>query len=153
MKHAANDQPDAGILTGVAETALMTLNGRAHQARRLDAIIDDAMAIRLADAIDYNFDKFGRKGQDKALRSLAFARCAIQYLTEHPDAKAGVCSSIRCSPPSGSCGWSRISAAPTRRWSSADVPRQNDRPVKHHRDRWPPRSTAKEIGGHDRFPA
>ena len=86
MKHAANDQPDAGILTGVAETALMTLNVRAHQACRTDAIIDDPMAIRLADAIDYDFDKFGRKGQEMALRSLAFDRCAIQYLTQHPQA-------------------------------------------------------------------
>ena len=86
MNHAANDKPDAGILTGVAETALMTLNGRAHQARRTDAIIDDPMAIRLADAIDYDFDKFGRKGQEMALRSLAFDRCAIQYLTKHPEA-------------------------------------------------------------------
>lgn len=86
MNRSADDAPDAGTLTGVAETALMTLNGRAHQARRRDAIIDDPMAIRLADAIDYDFDKFGRTGQEMALRSLAFDRCAIQYLTGHPDA-------------------------------------------------------------------
>ncbi|MGB9223773.1 class I SAM-dependent methyltransferase [Mycobacterium sp.] len=86
MNHAANDKLDAGILTGVAETALMTLNGRAHQARRTNAIIDDPMAIRLADSIDCDFDKFGRTGQEMALRSLAFDRCAIQYLTKHPNA-------------------------------------------------------------------
>ncbi|HYO01753.1 MAG TPA: class I SAM-dependent methyltransferase [Mycobacterium sp.] len=77
---------DAANLTGVSETALLTLNGRAHQARHPNAIIDDPMAIRLADAIDFDFDKFGRKGQEMALRSLAFDRVAIQYLTEHPAA-------------------------------------------------------------------
>jgi O-methyltransferase involved in polyketide biosynthesis len=86
MNHAANEKPDGVILTGVAETALMTLNGRAHQAGLPDAIIDDPMAIRLARAIDYDFDKFGRKGQEMAVRSLAFDRCAIEYLTKHPKA-------------------------------------------------------------------
>src|SRR6478672_13948020 len=86
MNHAFNDKSDATALTGVSETALMTLNGRAHQARRQDAIIDDPMAIQLADAIDYDFDKFGRKGQEMALRSLAFDRWAIEYLTTHPEA-------------------------------------------------------------------
>jgi RND superfamily putative drug exporter len=81
--HAENE---TGILTGVSETALMTLYGRAHQAAHADAIIDDPMAIKLADSIDYDFDKFGRKGQEMALRSLAFDRCAIQYLTRHPKA-------------------------------------------------------------------
>lgn len=59
----ADGKADARLLTGVSETALLTLNGRAHQARHRDAIIDDPMAIRLADAIDCDFDKFGRKGQ------------------------------------------------------------------------------------------
>lgn len=86
MNHAANDKADTSILTGVSETALMTLNGRAHQARRADAIIDDPMAIQLADAVHCDFDKFGRRGQEMALRSLAFDRCAIQYLTKHPAA-------------------------------------------------------------------
>jgi O-methyltransferase involved in polyketide biosynthesis len=79
-------RPDAGTLTGVSETALLTLNGRAHQARHPQAIIDDPMAIRLVDAIDFDFDKFGRKGQEMALRSLAFDRAAVQYLSRHPSA-------------------------------------------------------------------
>ncbi len=86
MNHASNGKSDASSLTGVSETALMTLNGRAHQARRPDAIINDPMAIRLAAAIDYDFDKFGRKGQEMALRSMAFDRWAIEYLTKHPEA-------------------------------------------------------------------
>lgn len=71
-------------LTGVSETALLTLNGRAHQARQPNAIIDDPMAIHLVDSIEYDFDKFGRKGQEMALRSLAFDRAASRYLSQHP---------------------------------------------------------------------
>ncbi len=82
-----SDRVDAGMLTGVSETALLTLNGRAHQARHAQAIIDDPMAIRLVDSIDFDFDKFGRrKGQEMALRSLAFDRAAVQYLSKHPAA-------------------------------------------------------------------
>ncbi|WP_210436680.1 class I SAM-dependent methyltransferase [Mycolicibacterium neworleansense] len=78
---------DASALTGVSETALLTLNGRAHQARHPHAIIDDPMAIELADSIDFDFDKFGRrKGQEMALRSLAFDQAARRYLSDHPSA-------------------------------------------------------------------
>lgn len=86
MDHPADGKADASLLTGVSETALLTLNGRAYQARHPNAIIDDPMAIQLADAIDCDFDKFGRKGQEMALRSLAFDRSAKQYLSEHPAA-------------------------------------------------------------------
>lgn len=84
VEHTESDKADASSLTGVSETALLTLNGRAFQARHPNAIIDDPMAIRLADAIDFDFDKFGRKGQEMALRSLAFDRAAVQYLSTHP---------------------------------------------------------------------
>ncbi|ODQ93654.1 class I SAM-dependent methyltransferase [Mycolicibacterium holsaticum] len=80
------DPVDASTLTGVSETALLTLNGRAHQARHPDAIIHDPMAIALVDAIDFDFDKFGRRGQEMAVRSLAFDRAAIRYLSAHPSA-------------------------------------------------------------------
>lgn len=86
MNYPSRGKADASLLTGVSETALLTLNGRAHQARHPEAIIDDPMAIQLADAIDCDFDKFGRKGQEMALRSLAFDRCAAQYLIRHPAA-------------------------------------------------------------------
>ena len=86
VNHEDSQRPDAGTLTGVSETALLTLNGRAHQARHPHRIIDDPMAIRLVDAIDFDFDKFGRKGQEMALRSLAFDSAAVQYLSQHPDA-------------------------------------------------------------------
>lgn len=77
---------DASLLTGVSETALLTLYGRAYQAGHPGPIIDDPMAIRLAQSLDFDFEKFGRKGQEMALRSLAVDRCAIEYLTAHPGA-------------------------------------------------------------------
>ncbi len=81
------ERVDASMLSGVSETALLTLNGRAYQARHPQAIIDDPLAIRLVDAIDFDFDKFGRrKGQEMALRSLAYDRAAVQFLSDHPSA-------------------------------------------------------------------
>jgi O-methyltransferase involved in polyketide biosynthesis len=77
---------DASELRGVSETALMTLNGRAHQAGLPGAILHDPMAIKLVDSIDFDFDKFGRKGQEMALRSLAVDGCAVRYLKKHPTA-------------------------------------------------------------------
>lgn len=86
MERGGNQKVNAGNLTGVSETALLTLYGRAHQAAHPDAIIDDPMAIRLVESIDFDFEKFGRKGQELALRSLAVDRCAIGYLAAHPGA-------------------------------------------------------------------
>jgi O-methyltransferase involved in polyketide biosynthesis len=82
--------PDPGRtkadLVGVSETALLTLNARASEARRPDAIIDDPMAITLADSIDFDFAKFGRTHQDFALRSLTFDLHTRRYLNDHPSA-------------------------------------------------------------------
>jgi O-methyltransferase involved in polyketide biosynthesis len=73
-------------LTGVSETALLTLNARAREARRPDAVIDDPMAIALVDSIDFDFAKFGRSGQDMALRARAFDIQTQSYLAQHPSA-------------------------------------------------------------------
>jgi O-methyltransferase involved in polyketide biosynthesis len=81
-----NPKIDASQLGGVSETALLTLNGRAHQAGLPGAILHDPMAIKLVDRIDFDFDKFGRKGQEMALRSLAVDSCAVNYLNAHPKA-------------------------------------------------------------------
>ena len=75
------------MLTGVSETALMTLQVRANEARRPDSIIDDPMAVQLADSIDFDFAKFGfTRRQDMAVRALAFDREARRYLGDHPKA-------------------------------------------------------------------
>jgi O-methyltransferase involved in polyketide biosynthesis len=79
-KHSAD-------LTGVPETALMTLLVRATEARRPDSIIDDPMAVHLVDSIDYDFAKFGfSRRQDMALRALVFDKHARRYLVDHPEA-------------------------------------------------------------------
>ncbi|MGE0218602.1 class I SAM-dependent methyltransferase [Mycolicibacterium sp.] len=79
-KHAAD-------LSGVSETALMTLLVRATEAKRPDAVIDDPMAIHLLDSIHYDFAKFGFvRRQDMALRALVFDKCTRRYLRDHPRA-------------------------------------------------------------------
>ena len=74
-------------LTGVSETALMTLVVRATEARRPDSVIDDPMAIKLVDSIDFDFAKFGfTRRQDMALRALTFDEYTRRYLIDHPSA-------------------------------------------------------------------
>lgn len=73
-------------LTGVSETALLTLYARAREARRPDAVIDDPMAVNLVDSIDFDFSKFGRTRQNIALRALAFDTHTRRYLSRHPSA-------------------------------------------------------------------
>ncbi len=78
---------DGAVLTGVSETALLTLQVRANEARRPDSIIDDPMAIRLVDSIDFEWAKFGlSRRQDIAIRTLAFDTEARRYLADHPRA-------------------------------------------------------------------
>lgn len=74
-------------LTGVSETALMTLVVRAQEAKRSDCIIEDPMAIRLVESIDHDFAKFGfSRRQDIALRALIFDKQTRRYLVDHPKA-------------------------------------------------------------------
>jgi O-methyltransferase involved in polyketide biosynthesis len=73
-------------LEGISETALLTLNARAQEARRPDPLLVDPMAIALVDSIDYDFAKFGRPRQDIALRARLFDTQARSYLAEHPAA-------------------------------------------------------------------
>ncbi|MGW0159098.1 class I SAM-dependent methyltransferase [Mycobacterium sp. NPDC003323] len=78
---------DASTLTGVSETALLTLKVRATEAARADRIIDDPQAVALVEAIDFDFAKFGFVGrQDMALRARAFDRETSKYLRDHPAA-------------------------------------------------------------------
>lgn len=78
---------NGSALTGVSETALMTLQVRAHEARRPDGLIDDPMAVQLVDSIDFDFAKFGyTRRQDMALRAKLFDRMTGNYLRAHPRA-------------------------------------------------------------------
>ena len=87
MSSTPTYKADGSVLTGVSETALMTLQVRANEARRPDSIIDDPMAIQLADSIDFDYAKFGfTRRQDMAVRAVAFDREASRYLGDHPQA-------------------------------------------------------------------
>jgi O-methyltransferase involved in polyketide biosynthesis len=78
---------DGSALTGVSETALLTLLARATEARRPDSLIDDPMAIKLVDEIDFDGAKFGfARRQDMALRALTFDKYTRRYLLDHPSA-------------------------------------------------------------------
>jgi O-methyltransferase involved in polyketide biosynthesis len=71
----------------VPETAFITLFYRASEARRRNGIIDDPMAIRLMDSIDYDFAQLQESSrQDVALRALAFDQNISRYLSHHPKA-------------------------------------------------------------------
>jgi O-methyltransferase involved in polyketide biosynthesis len=115
-------EPSAS-LTGVSETALMTLNGRANQAGLPDAIIEDPMAIRLRDALattcGVDYDKFGLRGQEMALRSLAVDGCAITYLRAHPKATV-----VALAEGFQTSFWRLDTAIPDAqfRWISVDLP-------------------------------
>jgi O-methyltransferase involved in polyketide biosynthesis len=113
------DKIGAGKLGGVSETALMTLNGRAHQAGLPDAIIDDPMAITLRDSFDVDFTKFGRQGQEMALRSLAVDQCALAYLRRHPKATI-----VALAEGFQTSFWrlDKAVANPQFRWVSVDLP-------------------------------
>ena len=80
MKHRVD-------LSGVSETALLTLQVRATEARRPDGVIDDPMAVTLVDSIDFDFAKFGyTRRQDMALRAIGFDDHTRRYLITHPEA-------------------------------------------------------------------
>ena len=106
-------------LFGVSETALLTLQGRAHQASLPDAILHDPMAIALRRRFDVDFDRFGRRGQEMALRSLAADACTIDYLRTHPKATV-----VALAEGFQTSFW-RIDTAVTDgdfRWVSVDLP-------------------------------
>ena len=73
-------------LTGVSETALLTLPARAEEARRPDSVIDDPMAVALADSIHFDFAKFGTSHQGIALRARAFDIQTQSFLARNPSA-------------------------------------------------------------------
>jgi O-methyltransferase involved in polyketide biosynthesis len=86
MSAATDPVRERATLIGVSETALFALRARAREARRPDTIIDDPMAITLADSIDFDFAKFGRTRQDFALRAVTFDIHTRRYLNHHPSA-------------------------------------------------------------------
>ncbi|MFB7917567.1 class I SAM-dependent methyltransferase [Streptomyces sp. NPDC056061] len=79
------------MLSGVPETLLWTLYNRAHEAAQRYAVLDDPLAPRLLEALDYPFEeRFGRPNayyaQLQGLRSRCFDLAVQEYLLERPRA-------------------------------------------------------------------
>jgi O-methyltransferase involved in polyketide biosynthesis len=77
---------DGNKLDGVSATSLWTLRNRAVEAQRPDAVITDPWAVRMYEAITYDYDRFGAPSQSHALRALAFDRATRKYLDRYPEA-------------------------------------------------------------------
>lgn len=73
-------------LDGVSATTLWTLHNRAVEAGRPDSLIDDPWAVRLHEAISYDYGRFGTPSQTHPLRALALDRAITDYLAAHPKA-------------------------------------------------------------------
>jgi O-methyltransferase involved in polyketide biosynthesis len=73
-------------LDGVSATTLWTLRNRAVEAGRPAPVIEDPWAIRLYEAISYDYDRFGAPSQTHPLRALALDRAITDYLAAHPKA-------------------------------------------------------------------
>lgn len=86
MTSAQQPAKEKVVLSGVSETALLTLNSRATEARRPDGVIDDPMAVKLIDSIDFDFSKFRVVGQGMALRARNFDAQTLSFLKQHPTA-------------------------------------------------------------------
>ncbi|MFF9348719.1 class I SAM-dependent methyltransferase [Streptomyces sp. NPDC014734] len=79
------------MLSGVPETLLWTLYNRAHEAGQRYPVLDDPVAPRLVEALDYPFEeRFGRPNayysQLQGLRSRCFDLAVQEYLVEWPRA-------------------------------------------------------------------
>jgi O-methyltransferase involved in polyketide biosynthesis len=73
-------------LSGISETMLWPLHHRACEARRNDGVLNDPAAIRIHDAIDYDFQRhFGRPGGTLAARAAQIDSSLREFLTQHPD--------------------------------------------------------------------
>ncbi|MEO8177842.1 MAG: class I SAM-dependent methyltransferase [Deltaproteobacteria bacterium] len=72
-------------LQGVPETMLWTLHNRASEAKRKQPILVDPHAVKVYEAIDYDYERsFGKADATHALRSRAFDRAVQPWLASHP---------------------------------------------------------------------
>ena len=72
-------------LDGVSATTLWTLRNRALEARRPDSTFTDPLAVRMYEAIDTDFERFGTPSQSHPLRALAVDKEINDFLDTHPD--------------------------------------------------------------------
>ncbi|MGU3437949.1 class I SAM-dependent methyltransferase [Actinomycetes bacterium M1A6_2h] len=77
---------DGNTLEGVSSTTLYTLYNRATFAAGDRRVVDDPMALRIFDSIDYDWSKFGKADPAAALRSRTFDRATRDFLARNPRA-------------------------------------------------------------------
>lgn len=76
---------DVSHLTNVLETMLWGLYNRAVEARRPDLLLCDPDAIRIADAINYDYARsFGKPELGQVVRACLTDHLLRQWLTIHP---------------------------------------------------------------------
>jgi len=75
-------------LTGIPETALITLRNRATEAARPDAVLSDPQAVALLERVGgtERYATFSNGDQAIALRARIFDDITRRFLTEHPGA-------------------------------------------------------------------
>lgn len=75
-------------LKGVNETLFVPLYARALESRKPDHLFYDATAVKVIDALDYNFEKHGNSKMNMwgcAARTVLFDRQAEAHIKAHPD--------------------------------------------------------------------
>lgn len=77
---------DGNKLDGVSATCLWTLSNRAVEALRPDATFDDPLAVRMYEAIEYDYERFGEPSESHPLRARAFDKATNNYLARNPGA-------------------------------------------------------------------
>ena len=84
MKEASKS---AVTINGVPETMLWTLHNRAHEALREDGLIEDALCVKIYNAIEYDYEKhFGKPESSHGFRSKAFDEALRTWLATNEDA-------------------------------------------------------------------
>ena len=75
-------------LSGVPETLLIPLYARALESRKEHPVFYDAAAVRIIDAVDYDFAKHGKNKMNMwgcAARTVLFDREAAAHIERYPD--------------------------------------------------------------------
>lgn len=74
-------------LNGVSETLLIPVWARAVESLRADGLVQDTYALRMVDAIDYDFEKFRNSWISQtgvAVRTRILDRAVARFLARHP---------------------------------------------------------------------
>jgi O-methyltransferase involved in polyketide biosynthesis len=91
-------------LDGVPETMLWTLYNRASEARRRDALLVNPEAVRICDAIAYDYlGKFGPPNSAHRLRARLFDNALRPWLRAHPPDQLGARRPCRMRSPGPRC--------------------------------------------------